>query len=58
MGCAYPEIPVIEIQKVAIQKCRIDPSEVIAKLLTASRIELETNEERSSQENMPLVING
>jgi len=29
-----------------------------AELLTASRIELETNEERSSQENMPLVING
>ena len=58
MGCAYPEIPVVEIQKVAIQKCRINPTEVTAELLTASRIELETNEERSSQENMPLVING
>jgi hypothetical protein len=58
MGCTYPEIPIVEIQKVATQKCRIAPSEVTAELLIASRIELETSEGRSSLENMPPVING
>jgi hypothetical protein len=58
MGCTYPEIPIVEIQKVATQKCQIAPSEVTAELLIASRIELETSEGRCSLENMPPVING
>jgi hypothetical protein len=57
IGNTYPEIPIVEIQKVATQKCRITPSEVTAELLLASRETHENNGGRSSAEVPKVVIN-
>jgi hypothetical protein len=35
MGATYPEIPIVHIQKVAIDTCCIPPLEVTAELLAA-----------------------
>jgi hypothetical protein len=37
MGTVLPQIPIAEIQKLAIESCGIAPSEVSAELLLASR---------------------
>lgn len=37
MGTVFPQIPIAEIQKLAIESCGIAPSEVSAELLLASR---------------------
>lgn len=57
-GIKFPEIPVIEIQKIATEKCRISPSEVTAELLLASRNNEVNNGEGSSGATSAVVING
>ena len=57
IGNTYPEIPIVEIQKVATHKCRITPSEVTTELLLASKKKYETNGGRSSVEVPKVVIN-
>jgi hypothetical protein len=39
MGIVLPQIPIAEIQKLAIESCGIAPSEVSAELLLASRLQ-------------------
>jgi len=53
----FLEIPIVEIQKVATQKCRITPSEVTTELLLASKKKRENNGGRSSVEVPKVVIN-
>jgi hypothetical protein len=55
-GTAFPKIPVLEIQKLATEKCHIAPSEVTAELLLASR-PVEANSNGSSTCDLQLVIN-
>jgi hypothetical protein len=41
MGSVFPPIPIVEIQKLAIDSCCISPLEVTAELLLAPRTEKE-----------------
>jgi hypothetical protein len=55
-GVFFPEIHVVEIQKIATKKCRIAPSEVTAELLLASSLD-EASSSGSSTKDIQLVIN-
>ena len=50
-GVSYPEIPIVEIQKIAVETCRVASSEVIAELLLASRPEDEAGPSKSGVTN-------
>jgi hypothetical protein len=54
IGGIFPEIPIVEIQKVATETCRIAPSEVTAELLLASRPEAEAGPSRSVAQDIQL----
>jgi hypothetical protein len=48
MDAIFPEIPIVEIQKMAIETCCISPSEVTADILLASRPEAEACPSRNN----------
>ena len=47
MGAIFPEMPIVEIQKMAIETCCISPSEVTAELLLPSGPETEAGPSRN-----------
>lgn len=52
-GLPYPEIAITELQRVAVENCRLPPSEVSTELLLDASME-----DNSSSHNQLAVING